>query len=45
MDKPTINHMIGSEKAIAIAEIFESEGYKLIQNGISEFIIYWLRGW
>lgn len=35
MNQSTINDLIGNEKSLAIAEIFESEGYKLIYNGIA----------
>lgn len=35
MDRPTLNNLIGNEKAMIIAEIFESEGYNLIQTGIA----------
>lgn len=36
MNQRTINDLIGNEKAIAIAEIFEAEGYRLIQRGIAD---------
>lgn len=35
MNQPTLNCKIGNKKAMTVAEIFSSEGYRLIQNDIS----------